>query len=158
MIGVIGALVGAADRAQELVRGYEARLAAAAADARGRRAAKVYFEVWDNPITSGVRWVSELIGIAGGQDVFPSLWEKVPRDRAVSSEAVVAAAPDLILVCWCGRKVFLDRVRQRPGWDTIPAVRSGHIVELKAPWVAQPGPATLTDGLDAIVAVMRRLG
>lgn len=156
MIRMVGALVGAADRAEELARSYEERLDAVAASAAGKRRPKIYFEEWDDPLIAGIGWVSELIGIAGGEDVFSHLAKaKIARDRIVSPEAVVAAAPDIILASWCGKKVVPDRIRQRPGWDRIPAVRDGRIVEIKSPLILQPGPAALTDGLDAILEAFR---
>ena len=155
MIRTLGALVGAADKAEALARDYEARLVEAQASTRGRPRPKVYFEEWDDPLISGIGWVSELIEIAGGDDVFATLRSrKAARDRIVLSANVIAAAPDLILASWCGKKVAPDRIRRRPGWDAIPAVRSGRIVEIKSPLILQPGPAALTDGLDAMRAAV----
>jgi iron complex transport system substrate-binding protein len=157
MIRTVGALVGAPEKADQLARGYEARLAEVAASARGRPRPKVYFEEWDDPLISGIGWVSELIEIAGGEDIFPGLRsEKAARDRIVSSDAVIAAAPDLVLASWCGKKVVPERIRQRRGWDAIPAVRDGRIVEIKSPLILQPGPAAVTDGLDAILAAIHQ--
>lgn len=156
MIRTLGALVGAADRAEALAREYEARLEEVASSANGRRRPRVYFEEWDEPLISGIGWVSELVGIAGGEDVFLALGkQQAAKDRIVSPEDVIRAAPDIILASWCGKKVAPDRIRQRPGWDAIPAVRDGRIVEIKSPLILQPGPAALTDGLDAIVAAIR---
>jgi iron complex transport system substrate-binding protein len=156
MIRTVGALVGATGRAEALASGYEARLAAAAASASGLPKPLVYFEEWDDPLISGIGWVSELIEIAGGRDVFStSRGRHAARDRIVTPEAVVAAAPDVILASWCGKKVVPARIRQRHGWDAIPAVRDGRIVEIKSPLILQPGPAALSDGLDAIVAALR---
>lgn len=154
MIRTLGALVGAPERADALARGYEDRLAEAAATPRSARP-RVYFEEWDDPMISGIGWVSELIGFAGGGDVFPEC-ARMPaaRDRIVASEAVIAAAPDVILASWCGKKVNVARIRDRPGWGTIPAVRDGRIHEIKAPLILQPGPAALTDGFDAIRAAL----
>jgi iron complex transport system substrate-binding protein len=156
MIRAVGALVGAAEKADVLARRYEARLAMVAA-ARERPRPKVYFEEWDDPLISGIGWVSELIEIAGGEDIFPVLRsKKAAQNRIVSSEAVIAAAPDVILASWCGKKVVPERLRQRPGWDAIPAVRDGRIIEIKSPLILQPGPAALTDGLEAIIAAIRQ--
>jgi len=103
--------------------------------------------------------VSQLIEIAGGEDVFPELRHRhAARERIVTPEQVIAAAPDLILASWCGKKVVPRRIIGRPGWETIPAVRSGHIVEIKSPLVLQPGPAAMTDGLDAIRAAIEAVG
>lgn len=104
---------------------------------------------------SGIHWVSELVEIAGGREAFPQLAPmKSARDRIVTSDQVIAAAPDVILASWCGKKVRPDRIAARPGWNAIPAVRAGRIVEIKSPLILQPGPAALTDGLDAIVAAL----
>lgn len=158
MIRTVGALVGAAEKSESLAQGYEWRLASLAASMRGVSRPRVYFEEWDKPMISGIGWVSELIGIAGGDDVFPEkARQKAAKDRIVSSEDVVQAAPEVILASWCGKKVVLERIRERPGWDTVPAVRNGRIVEIKSPLILQPGPAALTDGLDAMVAAIREI-
>ncbi|MEE7478808.1 cobalamin-binding protein [Methylobacterium hispanicum] len=155
MIRTVGALVGASGQAEALARGYEERLARVAAEASGRPRPRVYFEEWDEPLISGIGWLSELVRIAGGDDVFVELARQpAAKDRIVAPEAVVAAAPDVILASWCGKKVVPARIGARPGWDAIPAVRANRIVEIKSPLILQPGPAALTDGLDAIVAAL----
>jgi iron complex transport system substrate-binding protein len=155
MIRTLGALVGAAEPADQLAASYEKRLASVASAARPSPKPKVYFEEWDDPLISGIGWVSELIEIAGGADIFANLrLQKAAKDRIIVPETVRAAAPDVILASWCGKKVVVDRIRQRPGWHEIPAVRDGRIVEIKSPLILQPGPAALTDGLDAIVAAL----
>ncbi|MBC7585047.1 MAG: cobalamin-binding protein [Tardiphaga sp.] len=156
MIRMLGAMVGAAERAAQLAEDYQQRLAGIAAAASRRDARpKVYFEEWDDPLISGIGWVSELIGIAGGDDVFPELrFQKAAKDRIVAPDAVIAAAPDVILASWCGKKVVPDKIRSRPGWHDIPAVRNDRIVEIKSPLILQPGPAALTDGLDAIIKAL----
>jgi iron complex transport system substrate-binding protein len=156
MIRMLGAMVGAAERAERLASDYELRLDAIAAAPRGGPRPKVYFEEWDEPLISGIGWVSELIGIAGGNDIFYELrFQKAAKDRIVTPDAVIAAAPDVILASWCGKKVVADKIGSRPGWSGIPAVRDNRIVEIKSPLILQPGPAALTDGLDAIVAALR---
>jgi iron complex transport system substrate-binding protein len=155
MIRTLGALVDAADRADQLARQYERRLTEVAAIPRPGPKPKVYFEEWDDPLISGIGWVSELVEIAGGEDALPRLrLQKAARDRIVAPDIVRSAAPDVILASWCGKKVVPDKIRQRPGWDEIPAVRDNRIVEIKSPLILQPGPAALTDGLDAIVAAL----
>lgn len=159
MIRHLGATVGCERRAARLVDDYERRLDAvaerAAERAAGRPRPVVYFEEWDDPMISGIAWVSELIEIAGGRDAFPDrAAQPAARDRIVTSKAVVAAAPDVILASWCGKKVRPEKIAARPGWATIPAVRAGRITEIKSPLILQPGPAALTDGLDAIVAAL----
>jgi iron complex transport system substrate-binding protein len=155
MIRTIGALVGCG-RARQPTRS-QLRAASCHHSLRCPPAAKpkVYFERWDDPLISGIGWVSELIEIAGGEDVLPRLrFQKSAKDRIVSPDAVRAAAPDVILASWCGKKVVPDKIRKRPGWSEIPAVRNERIVEIKSPLILQPGPAALTDGLDAIVKAL----
>ncbi|WP_420408168.1 cobalamin-binding protein [Hoeflea sp.] len=155
MIRTVGALLGASEKADTLVREYEARLAETAAAIRNTPRPKVYFEAWDEPLISGIGWVSELIAIAGGEDVFAEkARQHAAKDRIVTLQEVVAAAPDIILASWCGKKVRPDRISARPGWASIPAVRDGRIFEIKSPLILQPGPAALTDGLDAIVSAI----
>ena len=109
------------------------------------------FEEWDEPIITGLCWVSELIEIAGGQDIFPEKRSQAAaKDRIVSAEDVAARSPEIILVSWCGKKVRPERIRERSGWQHIPAVISNRIFEIKSPIILQPGPAALTEGLDAI--------
>jgi iron complex transport system substrate-binding protein len=116
---------------------------------------KSYFEEWDDPLIGGIGWVSELIEIAGGEDVLHGLrFQQAAKDRIILPDVVRAAAPDVILASWCGKKVVPDKIRKRPGWNEIPAVRNDRIVEIKSALILQPGPAALTDGLDAIVAAL----
>jgi iron complex transport system substrate-binding protein len=155
MIRHLGATVGLAELADALAASYEARLSEVAARAGGRARPLVYFEEWDEPMISGIRWVSELVEVAGGREAFPALARQpAAKDRFVTSDQVIAAAPDVILASWCGKKVRPEKIAARPGWDTIPAVRDGRITEIKSPLILQPGPAALTDGLDAIVAAL----
>ena len=155
MIRTLGALVGAVARAEALASGYERALAEAAAEAEGGPRPRVYFEEWDAPMISGIGWVSDLVAKAGGTDVFFDLSRRqAANDRIVVSEQVIAAAPDVILASWCGKKVNVARIRARPGWDAIPAVRAGRIHEIKSPLILQPGPAALTDGFAAIRACL----
>jgi iron complex transport system substrate-binding protein len=154
MVRTVGALVGCSARAEMLVDDLAKRIARISSFGRTSRP-KVYFEEWDEPMISGIGWVSELIEISGGIDVFAHLRsEQAAKDRIVSSEAVIAAAPDVILASWCGKKVVPEKIAARPGWDEIPAVKNNCIVEIKSPLILQPGPAALTDGLDAIVAAL----
>lgn len=155
MIRALGALVGAEGRAEQLARSYEQRLERLRAASEDRVRPRVYFEEWDDPMISGIGWVSELIHIAGGRDVFAELAVcKVAKDRIVRSEDVIDVAPEVILASWCGKKVRPEKIGARPGWEQIPAVTSGAIHEIKSPLILQPGPAALTDGLDAIVAAL----
>ncbi|MET0968784.1 MAG: cobalamin-binding protein [Tardiphaga sp.] len=154
MIRLLGHMVGAGERAEALAAKYEQRLADVAAIPRAGRP-KVYFEEWDDPLITGIGWVAELIEIAGGADAFPLMrFQKAAKDRIVTPDDVRAAMPDVILASWCGKKVVPDRIRARPGWRDIPAVRDDRIHEIKSPLILQPGPAALTDGLDAIVKAL----
>jgi iron complex transport system substrate-binding protein len=155
----LGAMVGATAKAQA----YAAMLAARVDAVRERaarlpRRPRVYFEEWDEPQISAIRWVSELVGIAGGDDVFPErAAASLGRERIVADPLdVVRAAPDLIIGSWCGKKFRADKVASRPGWADVPAVRDGELHEIKSPLILQPGPAALTDGLDALHAIVAR--
>jgi iron complex transport system substrate-binding protein len=116
---------------------------------------KVYFEEWDNPHISAIRWVSEVLGLAGGDDVFPELAHKaLGKDRIIADGAqVLARDPDIIIGSWCGKKFRPQLVAQRPGWDAMTAVRTEQLFEVKSPLILQPGPAALTEGLDALHAI-----
>ncbi len=156
MIRTLGALVGAVENAEELAVSLEDRL-----DAVRERAAelprrpRVYFEEWDDPMISGLKWVSELIEAAGGIEVFPALAaQKSAKDRIVTAEEVIAAAPDIIIGSWCGKKFVPAKVAARPGFGAIPAVRDGALHEIKSALILQPGPAALTDGLDQLVRIV----
>jgi len=160
MILIVGGLVGRADRAEALVAELEAGI-----DAVRTRAAslpsrpRVFFEEWDTPLISGIRWVEELVEIAGGDPIFPELRDaKLGKDRIVDGGEVVRRSPEVILASWCGKAVRPERIRSRPGWDVVPAVQRGQIYEIKSPLILQPGPAALTDGLrqlyDAISAAV----
>jgi iron complex transport system substrate-binding protein len=156
MIRMLGALVDAKDNAEALALALQARIdTVKAASERAPRKPRVYFEEWDEPMISGIRWVSELIEIAGGIEVFPDLSKKKSApERIVTPQAVIEAAPDIIIGSWCGKKFVPAKVAARPGFDKIPAVRDNFLREIKSPLILQPGPAALTDGLDAIVAII----
>jgi len=142
-------IVGAAAKGEALVAGYRAELASIAqAAALFPRRPRVFFEEWKDPLISGIRWVEELIEIAGGDPVFPELRnEKAAKGRIVDPADVIPRAPDVIIASWCGMKVSPEAIRARPGWNAIPAVRNGHIYEIKSTYILQPGPAALTDGV-----------
>jgi iron complex transport system substrate-binding protein len=157
MIRMLGAMVGASDKAGRMADRLAARLDKVREQAAARIVRpRVYFEEWDEPMISGIGWVSELVEIAGGIDIFANhAKQPAAKDRIVTSEAVIAAKPDIILASWCGKKVSIPKIRERSGWNDVPAVAAGRIHEIKSSIVLQPGPAALTDGLDAILAVVR---
>jgi iron complex transport system substrate-binding protein len=149
MIRMLGAMVGAADRADRLA----AELTDGIAEAR-RRAARlpyrprVYFEEWNEPMISGIAWVSELIEIAGGIDIFlDRACGKSAQDRIVTEAEIIARMPDVIIGSWCGKKFRPEKVVARPGFAQIPAVHNNAVHEIKSPLILQPGPAALTAGL-----------
>jgi iron complex transport system substrate-binding protein len=157
MIRTLGGMIGCEARTAELV----ARLEAGVQTARTRahelaQRPRVYFEEWDEPLISGIRWVSELIGIAGGDDCFPELsLQPLGRNRIIADTGEVPRrAPDIIFGSWCGKKFRPQEVAARPGWSAVPAVRDGFVREIKSSIILQPGPAALTDGLQAIQQVI----
>jgi iron complex transport system substrate-binding protein len=155
----LGAMVGAAGRADEYARQLEQGLARMreAAAALPRRP-RVYFEEWDQPQICGIGWVSELVGIAGGTDVFAEqAGGSLARDRIIADAGeVVRRSPDVILGSWCGKRFRPEKVAARSGWQEIPAVRDGELHEIKSPQILQPGPAALTDGVAAMHRIFTR--
>ena len=153
----LAAMVGAHDAGLALVARLQSGLdQAAAASARLPRRPRVYFEEWDVPQFSAIRWVSELVAIAGGEDIFPQrALAALGKDRIVADAAeVINAAPDIIIGSWCGKKFRPEQVAARPGWQDVPAVRDGQLFEIKSPLILQPGPAALTDGLAALQRII----
>ena len=148
-IRMIGALAGAAERADRLARELEAGLEEirrSAADLPYRP--RVYFEEWDDPLISGIQWVEELIEIAGGETIFPELRHaKLGKDRVVSPATVIERDPQVILASWCGKAVKKKVIVERDGWPAISAIRNGHIYEIRSTYILQPGPASLTEGV-----------
>ncbi len=156
MMRMLGCMVGAGDKAEALVQRLQQGLdEIAAASAALPRRPRVFFEEWNDPLISGIGWVSELVGIAGGDDIFPELAaQSHGKNRIVHDPMeVVRRAPDMVLGSWCGRKFKPEIVAARPGWQDVPAVRTGQLHELKSSEILQPGPAALTDG----VARLRQL-
>ena len=158
MIRMLGAMVDASDRAEQLVRGLESRLAEARKHAeRSKRRPRVFFEEWDDPLISGIGWVSELVEIAGGIDIFADRRNQgAAKDRVVTAEDVVVREPDLIIGSWCGKKFRPERVAARNGFDRIPAVEHDDLYEIKSSLILQPGPAALTDGLSELQRIIER--
>jgi iron complex transport system substrate-binding protein len=156
MIRTLGALVGQPAKADALALSLSARVAAVRTKAKKLpHRPRVYFEEWDEPMISGLGWVSELVDAAGGIDVFPQLAaRKNAKDRIVSPEAVIAARPDIIIGSWCGKKFAPHKLAARPGFDRIPAVSTGWLREIKSTIILQPGPAALTDGLEALAKIV----
>jgi iron complex transport system substrate-binding protein len=158
MIRMLGAMVDARERAEELVGTLEAGLAEARTRADNlKKRPRVFFEEWDDPLISGIGWVSELIDIAGGIDIFADLGNQGPaKDRVVTAEEVAVREPDLIIGSWCGKKFRPERVMARPGFDRTPAVQHQDMYEIKSSLILQPGPASLTDGLAELQRIIER--
>jgi iron complex transport system substrate-binding protein len=156
---LVAGLVGAQERAEVWIAQCQARHAqiALAASAWPRRP-RVYFEEWDEPMISAIRWVSELVTVAGGDDVFPELARQpMGRDRVIADALAPARrAPDVIIGSWCGKKFRPEKVAAREGWAEVPAVRDGELHEIKSCDILQPGPAALTDGLEKLYKICAR--
>jgi iron complex transport system substrate-binding protein len=157
MVRTLGGMIGCEAKARALSEELEAGLAQVRARAAALpRRPRVYFEEWDEPLISGIRWVSQLVTMAGGEECFPELArESLGRNRIIADPLeVVRRAPDIVLGSWCGKKFRPAAVAARPGWQDVPAVRSGYLREIKSSLILQPGPAALTDGVRAIQQVI----
>ena len=156
---LLGRMVGAGEAAQNLVDGWQRQLEETAErTARWSYRPKVYFEEWDELQISAIRWVSELIRVAGGEDIFAERsLQKLAQGRLCTAEEVRALAPDIIFGCWCGKRVRLDSFAQRPGWGEIPAIREGQVFELPPEIFLQPGPALFVDGLSQLTGLLAKL-
>jgi iron complex transport system substrate-binding protein len=151
MLFQVAAMVGQAVQGRALLGGYRQRLDDMAALTRAwPRRPRVYFEEWDVPAISAIRWVSELLAMAGGDDCFPELaLQALGKDRIIADPLeVVARSPDMIIGSWCGKKFRPEQVAARPGWSGVPAVRDGDLYEIKSAAILQPGPAALIDGVE----------
>jgi iron complex transport system substrate-binding protein len=157
VIGMLAAMVGVPDKGRGLIASLEKNLAEIRESARAfPRRPRVYFEEWDEPMISGIRWVSELVEIAGGEDVFrEQSYSQGAAGRIVSNPGIVVEKnPEIIIGSWCGKKFMPERVAARPGWSEIPAVRQDCLFEIKSSEILQPGPAALTDGVRRIHAIL----
>lgn len=150
MLYQVGAMVGQAEQARERITQMQTQLEAIRQAAAGfKRRPRVFFEEWDEPHISGIRWVSELMGMAGGDDIFPELAvQPMGKDRIIAEgQTIVDRAPDIVIGSWCGKKFRPEKVAARAGWQDVPAVRDGQLFEIKSADILQPGPAALTDGV-----------
>lgn len=156
MVRTVGALVGRTDAAEALA----ARLEAGLEDVRARAAAlprrpKVFFEEWDDPLISGICWVDELVAIAGGESIFPELrGGRLGRDRIVDPAEVARRNPEIIVASWCGKAMRKRTIVERPGWEAVAAVRNDRIYEIKSTYILQPGPASLTEGVNQLATII----
>ncbi|CAD6881501.1 ABC transporter, substrate-binding protein (cluster 8, B12/iron complex) [Methylomonas albis] len=157
MISLLGAMVGVPEKAAALVAQYRQQLETAHQHGLSfSKRPKVYFEEWDEPMISGIRWVSELIAIAGGDDCFAELaTEHSAKQRIIADpQEVVRRAPDIVIGSWCGKKFRPDHLAARPGWNSIPAVTQQRVYEIKSCDILQPGPAALSDGMAQLCRII----
>ena len=159
MIRVLGGLVGCAEQGEALATSLERNLdRIKASAARFPRRPRAFFEEWDDPLISGIEWVDELIEVAGGEGIYPELrGRRLAKDRIVDPTDVPRRNPDMIIASWCGKAMRKAIITGRPGWDTTSAVRNGHIYEIKSTYILQPGPASLTEGLHQLHALLARV-
>ena len=160
MVETIGRLVGAEERAMRMVAELEAQIArtraiAATRIARAGHRPRVYFEEWDEPNITAVRWVSELIEIAGGQNIFAErAASPLARDRILADPLeVVERAPEIIIGSWCGKHFRPERVAARPGWSAVPAVANGRLHKIKSAIILTPGPVAISEGLPLLLDI-----
>jgi iron complex transport system substrate-binding protein len=159
MVRIVASLVGRADAGERLASDLEAGLDRIRESARMLpRRPRVFFEEWDDPIISGIRWVDELVEIAGGETPFPELRDQpLAKGRIVTADAVAARDPEIVVASWCGKAMRRKTIEERPGWKDVSAVRSGHIYEIKSTYILQPGPASVTEGVRQLHDIMRRV-
>jgi len=151
----IGNLVGRRQDAQDLVAGYVSNIERIQTESAGHTSRRVYFEEWDDPMITGIQWVSELMEIAGGEDIFRDRSRgKLAKERFVTAQDVIMRAPEVVFASWCGKAFDRAAFEARPGFDGLPAVQSGDVHEIPAEIILQPGPACLTDGLEALRHVL----
>jgi len=160
MVAMVGGLVGCQPEAERLADALAADLdRIRASAARFPVRLRVFFEEWDDPLISGIRWVEELVEIAGGAPIFPELASAgLAKNRIVDPAEVARRDPQVIFASWCGKKMKRATIRSRPGWDAVTAVRDDRIFEIKSTYILQPGPASLTEGVGQIHAILRSLG
>ena len=161
MLVQVAAMVGQAEQGLARIAAMRAGLQAISdAAARLPRRPRVYFEEWDEPPISAIRWVSELLGIAGGDDCFAELAQRpLGRDRIIADPTeIIRRQPDIVIGSWCGKKFRPEKVAARPGWQAVPAVREGQLFEIKSADILQPGPAALTDGVAQLARIIQAWG
>jgi len=159
MLYQVAAMVGQAEQGLERLQQMRANLDEIKKSAASfKRRPKIYFEEWDEPHISAIRWVSELMRIAGGDDCFPELAQMpMGKDRIIADgQPIISAAPDIIIGSWCGKKFRAEKVASRAGWQDIPAVRNQQLFEIKSADILQPGPAALTDGVAQLHRIVQQ--
>lgn len=155
---MLGRIVGRAGEAEQLAADLQRQIGEVRdIAARAPNRPRVYFEEWNDPLISGIGWVSELIEIAGGDDIFARLAAcRSASDRIIAADEVIAQAPDIIVASWCGKRANLDEIRERPGWSSIPAIRANQLVEIDSAHCLQPGPSLILEGLPRFREIVER--
>lgn len=153
---LLGRLIGEESKALKLIEGFREKIENQRTKNLGRPKVKVYFEEWDHPRLSGIRWVSELIDICGGENIFKHKTGSLASEREVSDEEVVKQRPELIIGCWCGKKVKIESFSKRPGYREVPAVKKNQIIEVDPAIFLQPGPALFIDGLAQMSEIIKK--
>jgi iron complex transport system substrate-binding protein len=159
MLYQVAAMVGEVNQGEIRLKQFRENLnAIQTAASNFKRRPIIYFEEWDEPRISAIRWVSELITIAGGDDCFPELAiMPMGKDRIIADDqSIVSRAPDIIIGSWCGKKFRPEKVSQRAGWESIPAVKNNQLFEIKSADILQPGPAALTDGVAQLHQIIQQ--
>lgn len=158
VLSMFGRLLGVEEKAEELVNGYRNHINTVKSARQHNMRPRVYFEEWDDPMISAIEWVSELIEIAGGNNIFSDRAAgKRSSERFVSSDEIIARAPEIYIGCWCGKPLDRYSVEKREGFDSVPAIANGDIFEMDPALILQPGPASLTEGLDALCKIIDKV-
>ena len=156
VVRILGALVGRSERGESLASELEANLERHARNAAALpRRPRVFFEEWNDPLISGIRWCSELVELTGGEDVCAeSRTQQAAKGRVYAPEEIARRDPEAVIASWCGRKATREKIRARPGWSTVKAVVEDQLYEVKSSYILQPGPAALTDGVDQLAQII----
>jgi iron complex transport system substrate-binding protein len=156
VVRILGALVGRSERGESLASELEANLERHARNAAALpRRPRVFFEEWNDPLISGIRWCSELVELAGGEDICAeSRTQQAAKGRVYAPEEIARRDPEAVIASWCGRKATREKIRARPGWSTVKAVVEDQLYEVKSSYILQPGPAALTDGVDQLAQII----
>lgn len=154
---LLGRLIGEDAKAGQLVHDFTTKLESFREKSQFRPKVKVYFEEWDQPRLSAIQWVSELIEATGGVNIFKHKTGSLASERSVTDEEVVAHNPDIIIGCWCGKKVKLETFAERPGYDKINAIKNHQVFEVDPAIFLQPGPALFVDGLSQMFELLGKI-
>ena len=153
----LGKLVNKGSEALELVKTFRAKIQEIKNLVKNEKKVKVYFEEWDHPRLSAIRWVSELIEICGGENSFSEKNGKSASEREVNDEEIIRKNPDVIIGCWCGKKVDIEKIKNRSGYSNINAVRNDQVYEVDPAVFLQPGPALFVDGLSQLIEIFNKM-